>query len=148
MIDMKQNKLRSRKAYHTKRCVYGRTRQDTEARLQHRDGHAGNRNIQHEHKHVMNNWLGLKKLEEKLPTNKAIRIKGQIRILTIVSSQCGAARIEGARFCGECGTKVTSQQKQPYSSNATVPVVKGTPIMPNQSITAYNPNYRPVEYKY
>ena len=62
--------------------------------------------------------------------------------------QCGAARIEGARFCGECGTKVASQQKQPYSSNATVPVVKGTPIMPNQSITAYNPNYQPVEYRY
>ena len=62
--------------------------------------------------------------------------------------QCGAARIEGARFCGECGTKVASQQKQPYSSNATVPVVKGTPIMPNQSITAYNQNYQPVEYRY
>ena len=64
--------------------------------------------------------------------------------------QCGAARIEGARFCGECGTKVTSQQKQPYSSNVTVPVavVKGGPIMPNQSITAYNLNYRPVEYRY
>ena len=65
--------------------------------------------------------------------------------------QCGAARIEGARFCGECGTKVTvtSQQKQLYSSNnAALPIVKGSPIMPNQSITAYNPNYRPVEYSY
>ena len=62
--------------------------------------------------------------------------------------QCGAARMEGARFCGECGTKVTSQQKQPCSSNTTVPLVKGSAIMPNQSITAYNPNYRPVEYKY
>ena len=28
--------------------------------------------------------------------------------------QCGAAKVEGAVFCGKCGTKITSSSPQPY----------------------------------
>jgi len=28
--------------------------------------------------------------------------------------QCGAAKVEGAKFCGKCGTRITSSLQQPY----------------------------------
>ena len=28
--------------------------------------------------------------------------------------QCGAAKVEGAVFCGKCGTKISSTKQQPY----------------------------------
>lgn len=28
--------------------------------------------------------------------------------------QCGAAKVEGAKFCGKCGTKISSSFQQPY----------------------------------
>jgi len=52
--------------------------------------------------------------------------------------QCGAAKIEGAKFCGKCGTKITSASQQSY--------VPDTNVMSMVSPT--NPNYQPVEYKY
>jgi len=53
--------------------------------------------------------------------------------------QCGAAKVEGANFCGKCGTKVTSSTKQqPYVPEAHVMSI----------VSPTNPNYQPVEYKY
>ena len=52
--------------------------------------------------------------------------------------QCGAAKIEGAVFCGKCGTKITSSSQQPYVPDANI-IVNGSPT---------NPSYQPVEYKY
>ena len=45
--------------------------------------------------------------------------------------QCGAAKVEGAKFCGKCG--------QPYH----VPEANVMSI-----VSPTNPNYQPVEYKY
>ena len=54
--------------------------------------------------------------------------------------QCGAAKVEGANFCGKCGTKVTSSTKQqPYVPEAHV-MSMVSPTNPNYS-------YQPVEYK-
>lgn len=44
--------------------------------------------------------------------------------------QCGAAKVEGAVFCGTCGTKIVPEAN----------------VMSMVSPT--NPNYQPVEYKY
>ena len=52
--------------------------------------------------------------------------------------QCGAAKVEGAVFCGKCGTKITSTKQQPYVPEANV----------MSMVSPTNPNYQPVEYKY
>lgn len=52
--------------------------------------------------------------------------------------QCGAAKVEGAVFCGKCGTKITSTKQQPYVPEANVMSI----------VSPTNPNYQPVEYKY
>ena len=53
--------------------------------------------------------------------------------------QCGAAKVEGAVFCGKYGTKITSTKQQPYVPEANI-IVNGS--------STTNPNYQPVEYKY
>ena len=54
--------------------------------------------------------------------------------------QCGAAKVEGAVFCGKCGTKIesSSTKQQPYVPEANVMSI----------VSPTNPNYQPVEYKY
>jgi len=54
--------------------------------------------------------------------------------------QCGVAKVEGAKFCGKCGTKIPSSSQQSYVPEANV-IVNGSPTNPNYS-------YQPVEYKY
>ena len=54
--------------------------------------------------------------------------------------QCGAAKVEGALFCGKCGTKIesSSTKQQPYVPDANV----------MSMVSPTNPNYQPIEYKY
>ena len=52
--------------------------------------------------------------------------------------QCGAAKVEGAVFCGKCGTKISSSFQQPYVPEANV-IVNGSPTNPN-----YQPSPKPL----